>query len=76
MDLLIRLDAAEPMRYDPSGAAPLRMAKRIRRAALRVGGEDAVAAEATRHFGLPATQLTYLQQISWPLFPPSQPNAA
>lgn len=69
VDLLVRLDAAEPLSFDPSGQSRLRMAKRVRRAALRAGGEDAVASEASRHFGLPASSLLYAQQASRPLFP-------
>lgn len=70
LDLLIRSEAAEPMQFDPSGEERLRMAKRIRRAALRSGGEDEVAAEAARHFGLPPSTLPYTRQSPTPLLPP------
>jgi hypothetical protein len=71
MDLLIRLDASDPMRYDPSGHDRLRMAKRIRRAALRLGGEDAVAEQATQHFALPPATTPLSSRLDRPLFPPA-----
>jgi hypothetical protein len=70
MDLLIRVDSAEPIAFDPSGDARLRLAKRVRRAALRAGGEEAVVEEAARHFGLPAPTLSYAQDMPRELFPP------
>jgi hypothetical protein len=70
MDLLIRLDSSGPMRFDPSGHDRLRMAKRIRRAALREGGEEAVAEHALRHFGLPAAFEPLSLRLDRPLFPP------
>ena len=76
VDLLIRLDDAEPMQFDPSGEASLRMAKQVRRAALRDGGAAAVEEEATRHFGLPASALFYARQMGVPLYPPASTNAA
>jgi hypothetical protein len=76
VDLLVQLDSAEPMRFDPSGEARLRMAKRVRRAALRTGGDDVVIEEAERHFGMPATALGYNLRAALPLFPPPNSNAA
>lgn len=76
IDLLVRMDSAEPYRYDPSGEEPLRMAKRIRRAALRTGGEAAVAEEATRHFGLWPSPLRFSARLDRPLFPPAPDQAA
>ncbi len=70
IDLLVRLDSAEPYRFDPSGEEPLRMAKRIRRAALRSGGQVAVVDEATRHFGLWPSALRFSDGLSRPLYPP------
>src|SRR5256885_5604679 len=55
MDLLSRMDSAEPFQLDPSGDRALRLAKRVRRAVLRGGGEDRLREEADRHFGLPAS---------------------
>jgi hypothetical protein len=71
MDLLIRLDASDPMRFDPSGHERLQMAKRIRRAHLRSGGEAAVVEEATRHFVLPVASEPRSSRLDRPLFPPS-----
>lgn len=71
IDLLVHLDHARPMQYDPSGDAQLRLAKRVRRAALRAGGEAAVQSEAARHFGLPEASLGYSRQLELPLYPPA-----
>jgi hypothetical protein len=72
VDLLVRLDSAEPLQLDPSGDARLRLAKRVRRAALREGGEDAVLEAAVRQFGLPSSPLAFTQQLARPLFPPAR----
>ena len=69
MDLLIRLDSSGPMQFDPSGHDRLRMAKRIRRAALRSGGAEAVAEQAQRHFALPASSEPLSAKLERPLFP-------
>jgi hypothetical protein len=76
VDLLVHLDNAEPMRFDPSGEARLRLAKRVRRAALRAGGDAAVLEEAGKHFGLPISSLGYTRRLGSPLFPPPKSNAA
>lgn len=70
MDLLIRLDASDPMRFDPAGHERLQMAKRIRRAHLRSGGEVAVAEQATRQFVLPPASEPRSSRLDRPLFPP------
>jgi len=70
MDLLIRLDSSGPMAFDPSGQDRLRMAKRIRRAALRSGGEDAVTEQAQRHFVLPPASEPLSLKLERPLFTP------
>ena len=54
---------------DPSGTTPLRLAKRVRRAALRQGGEDLVATEARRHFALPPSTLRFAAELPAPLYP-------
>jgi hypothetical protein len=76
IDLLVRLDHAEPLRFDPSGAEPLHMAKRIRRAALRAGGSAAAIEEATRHFGLWPSSLEFSSKLVKPLYPPAPERAA
>ncbi|HSA56702.1 MAG TPA: zinc dependent phospholipase C family protein [Gemmatimonadaceae bacterium] len=68
VDLLVRLDRAEPMQLDPSGEARLRMAKRVRRAALRTGGDEEVLAQAGREFGMPPSLLAYTRQLERPLY--------
>lgn len=70
MDLLIRLDSSGPMAFDPSGHDRLQMAKRIRRAALRSGGADAVAEQAQRHFVLPPAFEPLSLKLDRPLFTP------
>ena len=61
-------EQSEPYSLDPSGDEPLRQAKRVRRLALRSGGEHAARMEADQRFGLPASRLTYAQTLSTPLF--------
>src|SRR5262249_38418069 len=70
IDLLLRMDRAEPFELDPSGDAALRMAKRIRRRVLRIDGEDRLRDEAERQFGLPATSLAYAANFPAPLYDP------
>ena len=69
MDFLTHADRSEPYRLDPSGDDQLRLAKRVRRTALRVGGEAHVHEEAERHFGLPASSLPYARSLEEPLYP-------
>ncbi|MFN2602092.1 MAG: zinc dependent phospholipase C family protein [Gemmatimonadaceae bacterium] len=60
IDLLNRFDAAEPFALDPAGTRALREAKRVRRAAIRRGGDDdEIASVAQTHFGLPESKLAY-----------------
>ncbi|MDF1502516.1 zinc dependent phospholipase C family protein [Roseisolibacter sp. H3M3-2] len=70
VDWLRRGESSEPYRLDPSGDEPLRMAKRVRRGALRAGGADAAIAEADRRFGLPSSTLTFAASLAHPLFTP------
>jgi hypothetical protein len=70
MDLLIRLDRSDPMHFDPSGDERLRMAKRIRRRALRSGGEDAVMREALEYFVVPSMADGHSARLTRPLYPP------
>jgi Zinc dependent phospholipase C len=69
VDLLNRMDGAEPYAFDPSGDLRLRLAKRVRREALRVGGEDRLLEDAERHFGMPATTLAFAGTLPLPIFP-------
>jgi len=77
MDLLIRLDRSDPMRFDPSGEERLRMAKRIRRRTLRSGGgEDAVLEQALLHFAVPSMAQGFAALLTRPLYPPiAEPGA-
>jgi Zinc dependent phospholipase C len=70
VDLLTRLDRAEPYKLDPAGTVPLREAKKVRRAALRRGGEEHVLEQAQQHFGLPRSTLRYAVELPEPLYPP------
>ena len=71
IDLLQRWDASEPFQFDPSGDAPLREAKRVRRLARRQGGDVRAAMEADRMFGMPSTPLRHSSALSDPLFQPA-----
>ena len=72
IDLLNRMDSAEPFRLDPAGDAALRLAKRVRRRVLREAGEDRLFEEAERYFGLPATGLVYSSALQVPLYLPAR----
>jgi hypothetical protein len=72
IDLLKRLDHAEPYGLDPSGDEPLRLAKRVRRLALRSGGHDEVRERADAHFGMPPTSLHFAEQLELPLYVPNR----
>jgi hypothetical protein len=72
MDFLVRLETSEPYALDPSGDEPLRLAKRIRRAALQSGGADEVRDEAERHFGMPRSPLGYAASLPQPLYVPAR----
>ena len=71
LDLFNRLEASEPYALDPSGDEPLRLAKGVRRAALRRGGMMHAAEEAVRHFGMPPTALTFARRLEQPLYVPA-----
>jgi hypothetical protein len=75
MDFLNRADVSEPFGLDPSGDEQLRLAKRIRRAALRRGGADEVADEAERHFGMPESTLAYAASLDEPLYFPGRDDS-
>lgn len=72
IDLLSRWDRSEPFGFDPSGDAPLREAKAVRRQARREGGDMRAALEADRLFGLPASPLRHAASLPEPLFQPSR----
>jgi Zinc dependent phospholipase C len=72
MDLLMRMDSAEPFRFDPSGEQALRMAKRIRRHVLRQGDEGRLLEEADRHFGMPSSGLAFAAGLGESLYAPSR----
>ena len=74
VDLLTRLDRAEPYKLDPAGTIPLRAAKKVRRAALRRGGEEHVHEQAQHHFGMPPSTLHYAVGLPEPLYPPRVDN--
>lgn len=76
VDLLNRMERAEPFAFDPAGDLRLRLSKRVRREALRVGGEDRLREDADRHFGLPASSLRHAAQLEAPLFPEPLSGAA
>jgi hypothetical protein len=72
IDLLNRMDEAEPRALDPAGTKALREAKRVRRATIRRGGdEEAIAQVANTHFGMPLSGLSYSKQLDEPIYPPT-----
>jgi hypothetical protein len=75
VDWLRRGEHSEAFRLDPSGDEPLRVAKRVRRAALWDGGEAAARREAELRFGLPPCALDYRRQLANPLFTPRPATA-
>ena len=77
MDLLSRMDRAEPFRMDPSGDEALRLAKRVRKKVLRAGNgtESRLREEADRHFGMPASSLAYAAELRRPLYEPSRSSS-
>lgn len=72
VDLLRRFDGAEPFQLDPSGDEPLRLAKRVRRHALRTGGADQIREHVDRHFGLPSSALSFARGLTEPLYVPNR----
>lgn len=73
IDLLNRFDSAEPYALDPAGTRALREAKRVRRAAIRRGGDDEeIATVAQTHFGMPDSKLSYALRLAEPLYPPAR----
>jgi hypothetical protein len=76
MDLLMRMDRAEPYKLDPSGDQALRMAKRVRRQVLRQGDEQRLLEEANRYFGMPSSALTFASDLRVPLYSPLASRAA
>jgi hypothetical protein len=77
IDLLRRFDSAETYALDPSGETPLRLAKRVRRQALRQGGPDEVRERADQHFSMPKTELAYAVSLIEPIYvPPSKRSAS
>ena len=70
IDLLRRMDRAEPFRLDPSGDEALRMAKQVRRKALREAGDHRLHEAAEKHFGMPATSLRFARDLASPLYVP------
>jgi hypothetical protein len=75
IDFLTRLDRAEPYKLDPAGTVALREAKKVRRAALRRGGEEHVHEQAQNHFGMPPSVLQYAVKLPEPLYPPRPDNS-
>ena len=72
VDLMRRLDHSEPFQQDPSGDERLRRAKRVRRQALRLGGEELVREHAVEHFGMPAPTLPFASSLPAPVYDPSR----
>jgi hypothetical protein len=76
IDLLRRFDSSEPYALDPSGEQPLRLAKRVRRLALRQGGPDEVRDRADEHFSMPTTKLSFAVSLVQPLYVPNRSESS
>jgi hypothetical protein len=72
VDFLIRTDRSAAFQLDPSGDDALRLAKQVRRDALRSGGTERVQEEAVRHFSLPAAEPGYARALGSPLYVPNR----
>jgi hypothetical protein len=55
---------------DPSGDESLREAKRVRKTALRAGGEEELRGQAQLRFGMPASSLPFARELPAPLYLP------
>jgi hypothetical protein len=75
VDFLRHFDRSQPFRLDPAGTKHLSMAKRVRREALRVGGEELLRERAAHHFGMPPNTLVYARQLSAPLYLPNRSDS-
>lgn len=75
MDLLLRFDRSHPLMLDPSGEHPLALAKRVRREALRIGGEELLLERAQHHFGMPAAEPKHTLMLARPLYTPNRASS-
>ncbi|HEX8849238.1 MAG TPA: zinc dependent phospholipase C family protein [Gemmatimonadaceae bacterium] len=69
VDFLVRIDRSEPYLLDPAGDDALALAKRVRREALRAGGETVLIEEADRRFTMPESPLAYAKSALSPIIP-------
>ncbi|NUO62979.1 MAG: zinc dependent phospholipase C family protein [Gemmatimonadaceae bacterium] len=69
IDFLVRIDRSEPYLLDPAGDEALSLAKRVRREALRAGGETVLIEEADRRFTMPESPLAYARGAASPIIP-------
>lgn len=76
VDLLRRFDSAEPYHLDPSGDKPLRLAKRVRRHAMRTGGPDEVRERADQYFSMPETRLEFARSLAEPIYVPNRSSSS
>jgi hypothetical protein len=75
VDCLANGTTCVPRRFDPSGEASLREAKKLRRASM-AGGERAIRRDAAERFRLPAERLGFAARLPAPLHaPPGAPGA-
>ena len=72
VDFLNQMDRSAAYQLDPSGDEALRLAKQVRRIALRAGGTERVQEEATRHFALPSAEPGYARALGSPLYVPNR----
>jgi len=72
VDFLLNFDRSVAFRLDPSGDEALRLAKQVRRNALRAGGSERVQEEAQRHFALPTETPGHARALGKPLYVPNR----
>ncbi|MBA3889330.1 MAG: zinc dependent phospholipase C family protein [Gemmatimonadaceae bacterium] len=75
MDLLTRFDRSDPFVLDPSGEHPLALAKRVRREALRMGGEELLLERANHHFGMPPVEARHAALLGRPVYAPNRSSS-
>lgn len=76
IDLLLRFDRSDPFMLDPSGEHPLALAKRVRREALKFGGEELLVERANHHFGMPAAAPRHTAALTRPLYVPNRSSSS
>ncbi|MGH7664524.1 MAG: zinc dependent phospholipase C family protein [Gemmatimonadaceae bacterium] len=70
IDMLNRLGDSAAFALDPAGENQLRLAKQVRRDAMRLGGVERITEYALEHFGMPGSKLGFAASRSDPIYVP------